>query len=202
MSDFVLAPADADKEFLLRTARGAVADGLAGREAHPAAPPPECSAVPQMELGAFVTLELDGVLRGCIGQLTGSGPLYVTVARMAQAAAFGDSRFAPLTAAEAGRVWSIPAARRGLLLMRGAVPAHRFSGSRPSSSADVFAAEAQALQQGPAHHVFLRSRLICPVFFLSLPPRREVRWITAACLFFLWFLHCAPHLPFRAGVPF
>ncbi|MGX7949830.1 AmmeMemoRadiSam system protein A [Oleidesulfovibrio alaskensis] len=104
MSDFVLAPADADKDFLLRTARGAVADGLAGREAHPAAPPPECSAVPQMELGAFVTLELDGVLRGCIGQLTGSGPLYVTVARMAQAAAFGDSRFAPLTAAEAGRV--------------------------------------------------------------------------------------------------
>ena len=46
--------------------------------------------------GAFVTLTLDGVLRGCIGNIVGQAPLFLTVSRMAYAAAFEDPRFPPL----------------------------------------------------------------------------------------------------------
>jgi len=48
-------------------------------------------------LGLFVTLKTkDGKLRGCIGRITTDQPLYKAVQAMAQAAAFHDSRFAPL----------------------------------------------------------------------------------------------------------
>ena len=50
--------------------------------------------------GAFVTLHQGQELRGCIGNLTGSGPLYLTVRDMAVEAAFKDPRFNPLTAKE------------------------------------------------------------------------------------------------------
>jgi AmmeMemoRadiSam system protein B/AmmeMemoRadiSam system protein A len=47
--------------------------------------------------GAFVTLNTKkGDLRGCIGRITTDKPLYSTVASMAQAAAFNDTRFEPL----------------------------------------------------------------------------------------------------------
>lgn len=51
-------------------------------------------------LGAFVTLKIGGRLRGCIGHLVGDGPLHVTVAQMAKAAAFQDPRFPPLSRGE------------------------------------------------------------------------------------------------------
>ena len=51
----------------------------------------------RMECGAFVTLHLQGKLRGCIGHLEGSQPLYLTVAEMAHAAAFEDPRFMPVS---------------------------------------------------------------------------------------------------------
>ena len=47
--------------------------------------------------GAFVTLEEFGQLRGCIGNLSGQGPLYLTVQRMAIAAATEDRRFPPVS---------------------------------------------------------------------------------------------------------
>lgn len=47
-------------------------------------------------LGAFVTLTHNGLLRGCIGNMIGQDPLYLTVSRMACAAAFDDPRFPPL----------------------------------------------------------------------------------------------------------
>lgn len=50
--------------------------------------------------GVFVTLMIDGELRGCIGQIRGRDPLNQAVAEMAQAAAFEDPRFDPLTRAE------------------------------------------------------------------------------------------------------
>ncbi len=50
--------------------------------------------------GAFVTLHRGGELRGCIGRFDPEGSLARTVADMAQAAAFDDPRFPPLTAAE------------------------------------------------------------------------------------------------------
>ncbi len=52
------------------------------------------------ELGCFVTLNKNGVLRGCIGSLIGKEPLYENVARMAIAAAFKDTRFPPVAPQE------------------------------------------------------------------------------------------------------
>lgn len=53
------------------------------------------------ELGAtFVTLELNGALRGCIGSLLAHRPLAVDVAENAYSAAFHDPRFMPLTKEE------------------------------------------------------------------------------------------------------
>jgi len=47
--------------------------------------------------GAFVTLnEENGNLRGCIGRITTTQPLYETVESMSKAAAFQDRRFLPL----------------------------------------------------------------------------------------------------------
>lgn len=55
-------------------------------------------------LGAFVTLHLDGHLRGCIGSILGRDALWRTVTRMAFAAAFEDPRFPPLARREWPRV--------------------------------------------------------------------------------------------------
>lgn len=49
---------------------------------------------------SFVTLEIAGELRGCIGSLVAYRPLIADVAHNAFAAAFEDPRFAPLTFAE------------------------------------------------------------------------------------------------------
>lgn len=49
------------------------------------------------EMGAFVTLHKNGELRGCIGNLQGQQPLYLTIRDMAVEAAVGDPRFPPLT---------------------------------------------------------------------------------------------------------
>ena len=54
----------------------------------------------KMNCGAFVTLHLNGKLRGCIGMLAGRRPLYLTVSDMARAAAFEDARFRPVTLEE------------------------------------------------------------------------------------------------------
>ncbi len=49
---------------------------------------------------SFVTLQMHGQLRGCIGHLEAVQPLVVDVAENAFAAAFRDPRFAPLSASE------------------------------------------------------------------------------------------------------
>jgi AmmeMemoRadiSam system protein A len=46
--------------------------------------------------GVFVTLHLDGTLRGCVGSLDGRSPLREAVGAAAVAAAFADPRFDPL----------------------------------------------------------------------------------------------------------
>jgi uncharacterized protein len=46
--------------------------------------------------GGFVTLTIDGELRGCIGYVEAVFPLYETILRVAKAAAFEDPRFPPL----------------------------------------------------------------------------------------------------------
>ena len=52
------------------------------------------------ELGAFVTLNEHGELRGCIGHMIGDGPLYLTIRDMAIEAAVHDPRFPPVTVSE------------------------------------------------------------------------------------------------------
>jgi AmmeMemoRadiSam system protein A len=51
-------------------------------------------------LASFITLELNGKLRGCVGTLDAIRPLVSDVAHNAYAAAFHDPRFPPITAAE------------------------------------------------------------------------------------------------------
>ena len=53
---------------------------------------------------SFVTLHLDGALRGCIGTLEAERSLADDVARHARAAAFHDPRFEPLSVAEFGAI--------------------------------------------------------------------------------------------------
>ncbi len=50
--------------------------------------------------GAFVTLRRASDLRGCVGQVEPSHPLYVTVSQCAMAAALHDPRFEPVSPME------------------------------------------------------------------------------------------------------
>ncbi len=86
---------DENRETLLRVARDSIASGL--KHGHPlpvnADPfPPELQPL----RATFVTLDLHGELRGCIGSLKASRPLVDDVAHNAFAAAFRDPRFLPV----------------------------------------------------------------------------------------------------------
>lgn len=95
--------ADALGRELLALARAAIAERFGERFD---APPPALSADPALrQPGAtFVTLTEGGALRGCIGSLEAHRPLAEDVCENARAAAFGDPRFAPLTADELPRI--------------------------------------------------------------------------------------------------
>ena len=54
--------------------------------------------------GVFVTLHLNGKLRGCIGRFTSSSSLQSTILEMARSAAFSDPRFPSLSRSEAPKV--------------------------------------------------------------------------------------------------
>lgn len=57
------------------------------------------------ESGAsFVTIELDGILRGCVGSVIAHKPLIQDLIKNAHAAAFLDSRFPPLTLNEYNKI--------------------------------------------------------------------------------------------------
>lgn len=87
-----------DQGYLGKIVRASIEAGLRCED-NIDVPAPVSPAV-DAELGAFVTLHLNGKLRGCIGNMLGQGPLYSTVARMARAAAFSDTRFPALSEAE------------------------------------------------------------------------------------------------------
>lgn len=81
---------------LLKIARAAIFQGLSdgGEDA------PLLHDVPvelMEERATFVTLEIEGRLRGCIGMLEACRPLAEDVERNAVAAAFEDPRFPPLS---------------------------------------------------------------------------------------------------------
>lgn len=54
--------------------------------------------------GAFVTLTINGQLRGCIGHITADAELYKTILTMAVEAAYGDPRFNSLTQGELDKI--------------------------------------------------------------------------------------------------
>src|SRR5690348_3102561 len=89
-----------ERAFLLDVARGAISAALEQRAFHPEPLTPNV-AEPR---GVFVTLMLNGQLRGCVGQIFATEPLAQAVAHSAVSAAFGDPRFIPLSAAELPKV--------------------------------------------------------------------------------------------------
>ncbi len=90
---------DDQRQALLARARGALARHLGLSER----PAPAAGSLPAGPRGAFVTLRVDGELRGCIGALTPSLPLPELVDELAVAAASRDPRFPALTAGELPR---------------------------------------------------------------------------------------------------
>jgi AmmeMemoRadiSam system protein A len=90
-----------EKELLLQIARQAIEAALRGR---PPVPPKELPAHLVEPGASFVTLTINGQLRGCIGALTAYRPLVEDVQGNAVAAALEDPRFPPLTTAELPRV--------------------------------------------------------------------------------------------------
>lgn len=87
----------AERALLLRLAHDAIAAAAAGRELE-IRPHPERLDEPR---GAFTTLHLQGKLRGCVGYVFAVKPLVRTIVETAQAAAFHDTRFYPVTPEEA-----------------------------------------------------------------------------------------------------
>jgi AmmeMemoRadiSam system protein A len=90
---------------LLRSARKTIADKLAGspiRTENEKANPPDPALLARC--GTFVTLKIDGRLRGCIGNLEPVSSIYEGIQRNALNAAFHDSRFPELTAEELEKV--------------------------------------------------------------------------------------------------
>lgn len=97
------------------TDRSAAADvtGAADRSGAPApvdpddggpAVAPADAALLRAQRNTFVTLEIDGRLRGCIGSLRPHRPLLEDVAVNARKAAYADARFAPLVRDEIDRL--------------------------------------------------------------------------------------------------
>jgi AmmeMemoRadiSam system protein B/AmmeMemoRadiSam system protein A len=58
----------------------------------------------KINMGAFVTIKIDGKLKGCIGRFTSPDPLYQVVSQMSIASAFDDTRFTPVTKTEFGKI--------------------------------------------------------------------------------------------------
>jgi hypothetical protein len=90
---------DEEKRLLLSTAREAVRRGCEGKPALPDRAPAPHGRLAEPR-ATFVTLEKRGQLRGCIGRLEATRPLWRDVAENARAAAFEDPRFPPVAAEE------------------------------------------------------------------------------------------------------
>jgi AmmeMemoRadiSam system protein A len=88
---------ETDQQTLLRMAREAIEGYLHFAEIPKLPEPVEALRQP---CGAFVTLHKGKHLRGCIGYVETSRPLYMTVRECAVGAALHDPRFSPVTKKE------------------------------------------------------------------------------------------------------
>lgn len=86
---------------LLQLARQTISGRLSGQSGGPEVPGDQVFAE---RAATFVTLKIDGQLRGCIGNLEPSAPLWESIRSNAVNAAFHDGRFMPLTLEELARV--------------------------------------------------------------------------------------------------
>lgn len=86
-----------ERRELLAIARKAISDALHGRTSTVQIPPEGNLARPA---GAFVTLRIDGNLRGCIGYIQAPVALAEVIAEVAEKAALEDPRFSPLSLRE------------------------------------------------------------------------------------------------------
>jgi len=84
-----------EQKALLALARTTIRNALENKEG--TEQPLAKAAAGDRECGAFVSLHIRGMLRGCIGTFTANQPLSETIKEMALAAAFRDPRFPPLT---------------------------------------------------------------------------------------------------------
>lgn len=94
---------DEEKKAILKLARKSIAELFAKAkdensisfDEHP---------IMKTKSGAFVTLTIDGQLRGCIGYIISSDPLHETIKNAAIQAAIGDPRFPNLTEPEFDKI--------------------------------------------------------------------------------------------------
>jgi AmmeMemoRadiSam system protein A len=86
-----------ERSILLKLAHESIESALEQRE-NPLDPPSPHLAEPR---GAFTTIYFRGQLHGCVGFVFPVASLYRTIAETARAAAFEDTRFAPVTREEA-----------------------------------------------------------------------------------------------------
>jgi len=101
-SEYVMVPVT-DERALPNIARASIAHGLTYKK--PLEPQLKQFGGLLVDPGAsFVTLKLNGVLRGCVGSAEPHRPLVHDVAHNAHAAAFGDTRFPPLSSNEFDRL--------------------------------------------------------------------------------------------------
>jgi MEMO1 family protein len=89
---------DQEREQLFRIARNRIMERLENRKNTEHEKP--VSDKLSEHMGAFVTLKINGELRGCIGRFVSSDPLYEVVEASAISSAFGDPRFSQLTKEE------------------------------------------------------------------------------------------------------
>lgn len=91
------------KKSLLKIARDTIHAKLTGKMLDISE---ECNENLQLQQtgGVFVTLHIDGELRGCIGLIESPCPIIESVQKMANEAAFRDPRFCPLTMFELAEV--------------------------------------------------------------------------------------------------
>jgi hypothetical protein len=92
-----LAMGEEEKRELIEIARKSIEEAVTGKKLSPLTP-----ENPKLESkrGVFVTLKEGGVLRGCIGYITGVKPLFLATRDAAISAALEDPRFPPVTKEE------------------------------------------------------------------------------------------------------
>ncbi|WP_339136325.1 MAG: AmmeMemoRadiSam system protein A [Candidatus Electrothrix sp. GW3-4] len=95
---------DLQKKTLLRLARQTIEEELGQRATDPVTEEELDDPELRQHRGVFVTLNLEGMLRGCIGSLLGLEPLIAGVRRHAVNAALRDNRFPLLTVDELAEV--------------------------------------------------------------------------------------------------